>query len=354
MSTVLARSAPPSAFDLEAYDYPLPEDRIAQVPAARREEARLLVLDRDSGRRRHLVVTDLPEVLRRGDLVVVNDTRVIPARLRGRTETGAGIEVLVIRATGDGHWLCLGRPAKRLKPGRRVAFGEKAAATVAAQDDGRVELAFDAGVDVAALLEERGELPLPPYIGRAPAPNGTDAERYQTVYARVPGAIAAPTAGLHFTPGLFERLEARGVETASITLHVGPGTFQPVRAEDVRQHRMEPEWAEIPEAAARSIAAAKAEGRRVIAIGTTTTRALEARATGGGVAAGRGWADCFIVPGYEFRVVDGLMTNFHLPKSTLLMLVAAFAGREQIRDLYREAIERGYRFYSYGDATLLL
>jgi len=353
MTSSLAHSAPPSVFDLEAYDYHLPPAAIAQEPAPRRDEARLLVLERASDARRHLRVRDLPEVLRAGDLLVMNDTRVLPARLRGTSDSGAAVELLLIRATGGGTWECMGRPVKRLKPGKILRFGDEAVtARVVAVDDGRLEVAFDG--EVTALLERRGELPLPPYIERAPGTAAADRERYQTVYARNPGAVAAPTAGLHFTPELLERLAEIGVERAMITLHVGPGTFQPVRVADVREHRMEAEWVDVPPSTADAIAAAKCEGRRVIAIGTTTTRALESRARPGGVEAGSGWADGFILPGVELRVVDALMTNFHLPKSTLLMLVAALAGRERILDVYRDAVERGYRFYSYGDAMLIL
>lgn len=359
MTTSLAHSAPPSLFDLEAYDYELPPEAIAQVPAARRDEARLLVFERAAGERRHLHVRDLPEVLRPGDLLVFNDTRVVPARLRGVSDTGAKVEVLLLRATDSGNWLAMAKPAKRLKPGRRIAWsagdgGEASgfSATVVGGEGGQVELCFDGNLD--EILQRCGELPLPPYIHRGPGTDPADRERYQTVYARNPGAIAAPTAGLHFTPELLERLAAMGVEQAWLTLHVGPGTFQPVREGDVREHRMEAEWAEIPQATADAIARARREGRRVIAAGTTTTRALESRAAEGGVAAGAGWAGGFILPGHRFQVIDGLLTNFHLPKSTLLMLVAALAGREPILDLYRDAVARGYRFYSYGDATLIL
>ena len=364
MSTALAHVSPIGPYDLEAFDYHLPEEAIAQEPAAERDQARLLLLDRSTGERRHRRICDLPELLCSGDLVVFNDTKVIPARLRGTTETGARVEVLLVRASEHRTWNALVRPAKRLKPGRTIKFDCKAVeghssanvvATVVSAQDGRADLAFEPGVDVPELLERSGEIPLPPYIHREPGGTPDDRERYQTVYARRPGAVAAPTAGLHFTPELLERLRQRGIESAMITLHVGPGTFQPVRTGDVRTHRMEAEWCDISADAAAAIMKAKQDGRRVVAIGTTTTRALESRAMeSGAVESGSGWADCFIVPGHRFRIVDALLTNFHLPRSTLLMLVAGFAGRERILDVYAEAVAMRYRFYSYGDAMLIL
>jgi len=359
MSTTVAHRAPPSIYDLDAYDYDLPRGAIAQVPCPRRDEARLFVIERGTDERRHLQVKDLPQVLRAGDLLVLNDTRVIAARLRGVTATGARCEVLLVRPSTQGSWIAIAKPTKRLKVGRAVQWMTRAggadgpySALVKANQDAHVELEF--GAPIEEILAHCGEMPLPPYIHREKGSGAADVERYQTVYARVPGAIAAPTAGLHFTPELLEALRDAGVERTAITLHVGPGTFQPVRGDDVREHQMEAEWAEIPPAAAEAIANAKREGRRVIAVGTTTTRALESLAVEGRVVTRSGWADCFIVPGYRFAVIDGLLTNFHLPRSTLLMLVAALAGRERILDVYRDAVERSYRFYSYGDASLIL
>jgi len=355
LGTALPQPAPTSPFDLAAYDYDLPSELIAQQPLADRDAARMMALDRTSGELTHRGVGDLPRLLRPGDVLVLNDTRVRPARLRGETDTGAKFELLLLRLMEDESWECLGRPAKRLPPGRRLFFPGSATGTVIRVGDGRVVVSFDAASGVDALLEAHGEIPLPPYIHRPHGAEPSDRERYQTVYARVPGAVAAPTAGLHLTPLLLDRLRRGGVEVVSITLHVGPGTFQPVREADVRRHRMEREWVDIPAATARVLARAKRDGRRVIAVGTTTTRALESRAAPDGlVRSGAGWAEGFIMPGYELRVVDGLLTNFHLPRSTLLLLVAAVAGREAILAAYREAVRQRYRFYSYGDAMIIL
>jgi len=352
-SSITEDASPLSPFDLAAYDYDLPPERIAQEPLPERDAARLLVLDRRSADMQHRQVRDLPALLRPGDVLVVNDTRVIPARLRGQTESGARVEVLLVHERDARTWECLGRPIKRLRPGKRVVFAGGMGATVANVSEGRVRLRFDAGRSVLEMLQEHGEMPLPPYVHRPVGGVAADRERYQTVYARVPGAVAAPTAGLHLTQPLVEALAGAGVEIARLTLHVGPGTFLPVRESDVRQHRMEPEWVEIPEATVEAVARAKREHRRVIAVGTTTTRALESRATAAGLMSGSGWAGAFILPGHVFGVVDALLTNFHLPQSTLLMLVSAFAGREKILRAYREAVQRGYRFYSYGDAMLI-
>lgn len=333
------------------FDFELPVERIAQRPAAR-GESRLFVPDAPEGSR-HRAIADLPALLRPGDLLVVNDTRVLPARLFARGEPGgAEIELLLAERLADDLWSCLVRPGRRARVGTRLRLDERLAAEVVALGAGGArQVRFSEPVE--RHLERLGHVPLPPYIDRPDEP--ADRERYQTVWAREPGAIAAPTAGLHFTRELLDALDGRGVERAAVTLHVGLGTFKPVVAELVHEHRMEAERFEVPSATADAVRRAKAEGRRVVAVGTTVVRTLESAALpSGGLAGGAGTTDLFVTPGFEFRVVDLLLTNFHLPRSTLLMLVAAFAGgRERILALYREAIEREYRFYSYGDAMLL-
>jgi S-adenosylmethionine:tRNA ribosyltransferase-isomerase len=344
---------------LSDFQFALPPELIAQTPAERRDQARLLVLDRRSDALVHTHVSELPSRLRPGDLLVVNDTRVIPARIFGRTASGGAVELLLVHATtagtNGGSWLCLGKPARRLRAGATITFPSNVRAIiVAGHGEGRYTVAFDDDVDVPAFLKVHGEIPLPPYIRRPDGPLPLDQTRYQTIFAATPGAIAAPTAGLHFTDELLNTLRASDVAIAALTLHVGPGTFLPVRSEDLRQHVMEPEWSEIPEATAAAIRRTKGAGGHVIAVGTTTTRALESAASVDAVVdAGARWADRFIVPGYRFRVVDALFTNFHLPGSTLLLLVSALAGRERMLATYAEAIRRGYRFYSYGDAMLI-
>jgi S-adenosylmethionine:tRNA ribosyltransferase-isomerase len=343
--------APPDerALHLSDYDFHLPVELIAQTPAAERDAARLLVLDRASSSLRHAGVRDLPQLLRAGDLLIFNDTRVRAARLHCRTASGGAVELLVVAEGGANVWSCLGRPAKRLRAGTALRLPGGGEAMVRERSAaGRYAVEF-ADTDVGALMAEHGELPLPPYIRRPSGPLPLDRERYQTVFAAHDGAIAAPTAGLHFTPALLAGLDAAGVQRATITLAVGPGTFLPVRTDDVREHRMEPEWAEIPSATAEAIARTRASRGRVIAVGTTTARALESC----GGAAGRLWADAFILPGFRFRVIDALLTNFHLPRSTLLMLVSALAGRERILAAYAVAVAERYRFYSYGDAMLI-
>lgn len=343
-----------AAVTLSDFQFVLPPELIAQVPTAERDAARCLVLDRSHGSLTHSEVSALPEHLRPGDLLVVNDTRVIPARIFGRTESGGAVELLLVRPETDGSWSCLGKPAKRLRRGTTLRFPEGVSAHVdRPSGTGRYRVTFAPAAQLPALLERHGEIPLPPYIRRPDGPLPVDACRYQTIFASHPGAIAAPTAGLHFTDNLFAALSDRGVEIARLTLHVGPGTFLPVRSDNVSQHVMEPEWSEIPPETAAAIARVKAAGGRVVAVGTTTTRALESAAAAGGLQCGGRWADCFIVPGHRFRVVDALFTNFHLPGSTLLLLVSAFAGRERILAAYTEAICRRYRFYSYGDAMLI-
>jgi S-adenosylmethionine:tRNA ribosyltransferase-isomerase len=340
---------------LSDFQFPLPAELIAQVPAAERDQARLLILDRRRGELAHDSIRGLPAYLEPGDLVVVNDTRVIPARVFGRSDTGGAVELVLIRPRPDARWLCLGKPARRLRDGTKLQLvGGVGAVIDATHGNGRYSLRFPDPIDVSAWLAAHGEIPLPPYIKRPDGPLPADSIRYQTIFAARAGAIAAPTAGLHFTDTLLAALDARAIGIARLTLHVGPGTFIPVRCEDYRQHVMEPEWCDIPEVTAARIRQAKAEGRRVVAVGTTTTRALESAAVPGGVVPGARWADRYIVPGFDFRLIDALFTNFHLPGSTLLLLVAAFAGGARILAAYAEAIRLRYRFYSYGDAMLIL
>jgi len=331
--------------DVEEFDYPLPEELIAQEPLPERDASRLLVLPRRSGPVQHRTVRDLPELLAPGDLLVVNDARVIPARLRGRKQgSGGKVELLLLEPLPSGDWLALGQASTPLRAGARVEVPGASVEIVEAREEGQlvVRLPF-AGEALWGFLEESGELPLPPYIRHAPSAN--DKERYQTLFARERGAVAAPTAGLHFTPALLQALAARGIGLASITLHVGPGTFLPVRARRVEDHRMHRERYFVPEETARALARAG----RVVAVGTTALRTLEASAG----RPGPGSTDLFIAPGYEFKVAGALFTNFHLPRSTLLMLVAAFAGLSRIKAAYAEAVERRYRFFSYGDAMLI-
>ena len=339
------------------FDFALPEDRIARRPASPRDSARMLCVA--PGLRGDLLlddlrVRDLPAQLRPGDLLVVNDTRVVPARLAGRRGE-AKIEATLHRRLDGGRWRAFARPAKRLAVGQTVEFGAGFAAEVRARGE-RGEVVLDFGLDdaaFAAALARHGAAPLPPYIKRPGGPDARDAADYQTVFARRPGAVAAPTAGLHFTPGLLDRLEAAGIGRAAVTLHVGAGTFRPVVADDTRAHRMHAEWGEVDAAAARAVARTRAAGGRVVAVGTTAARLLETAAADGEARPFAGETDLFITPGHRFRAVDALLTNFHLPRSSLFMLVCAFSGLERMRAAYAHAVERGYRFYSYGDACLL-
>jgi S-adenosylmethionine:tRNA ribosyltransferase-isomerase len=332
-------------------DYVLPEELIAQEPAPSRAAARLLVAERERAPR-HEAVRDLPALLRAGDLLVLNDTRVVPARVRGRRPSGGRLELLFVRPAGKDEWEALVRGTPRV--GEHVHLPEASGAWTAALGDGLWRLRVETGGAVLDWLERVGEVPLPPYVRRPQGPTATDRERYQTVFAAVPGAVAAPTAGLHFTAELLAALEAAGVATARVTLHVGPATFQPLREDDLDRVRLGPERWRVPAETAARVGATRAAGGRVVAVGTTTVRTLESAADPEGVLrAGVGETTLFIRPGHRFRCVDGLLTNFHLPRSPLLALVAAFAGWERVRALYEEAVARRYRFYSFGDAMLL-
>lgn len=341
---------------LSDFDFDLPPQLIAQEPLAERTASRLLVLHRQTGRIEHARFADLADWLVPGDLLVRNETRVIPARLLGRKESGGRIELLLVeRIAGDEqHWRCLARSAKPARPGNRLFFAEGIEGEVVADlGDGWRIVRFHSPGELLTQLETAGEVPLPPYIQRAPA--AADRERYQTVYAGEPGAVAAPTAGLHFTAATFAELATRGVEVCGLTLHVGPGTFLPVRGERLDEHRMHSERFIIPPAAAAAVNRARSDGRRVVAVGTTSTRALESAVDAAGqLHPGSAETDLFIRPGYRFRATDALVTNFHLPKSTLLVLVAAFAGRDLILEAYRQAVSEKYRFFSYGDCMLIL
>ena len=345
------------------FDFELPESQIAQTPAAR-GAARLLVVDRAAGTWRDARFAELPDVLRSGDLLVANDTRVFPARLIGRRDpSGGAVECFLLDRVADDHWHALVHPGQKLKPGARVVFDDEPRAPgvrirgeiLERRYFGRrlVKLEVEGARSVDAAVDALGHVPLPPYIRRPD--EAADATRYQTVFARARGSVAAPTAGLHFDAALIDACGARGIGWRTITLHVGYGTFKPVRVEDVEAHEVDPEPYDVSVETAAAMAAARAGGGRVIAVGTTTTRALESSAAGtGAIQAGEGVANLFIFSGYEFRAIDGLVTNFHLPRSSLLMLVAAFAGRDLTLAAYRHAVAEGYRFYSYGDAMLIL
>ncbi len=351
LGRVSAKLPTVSALRVDDFDYELPPDRIAQYPAERRDASRLLELRRDTGEVTHRRFPQIVELLRPGDVLVLNDTRVIPARLKGRRPSGGDLELLLLEPVGGSRWRALARPARWMKKGRVVEFGGgrlRATVTATEADGVRiVELAHEG--ELLPLLEEIGRPPLPPYIRREAEPD--DRKRYQTVYAREPGAAAAPTAGLHFTPELLEAVAARGVTIGYLTLHVGLGTFQPVRVEHVEEHEMHAEHYRLPKQLADVI---NARTGRLVAVGTTATRALETAADeGGAIRAGEGRSELFIYPGYRFRAVQAMLTNFHLPRSTLLMMVSAFAGRERILAAYEEAVRVGYRFYSYGDCMFI-
>jgi len=331
------------------FDFHLPEELIAQVPAPERTASRLLHLDGASGGLTDGLFRDLPRFLRAGDLLVFNDTKVIKARLYGLKESGGKVEVMVERVLDEHHVLAFIRASHGPKPGMGLRLADAFDAVVVERVDDLYRIRFPE--NPLDLLDRYGALPLPPYITHAAGSD--DESRYQTVYAREPGAVAAPTAGLHFDPGMLETLERMGVHTARVTLHVGAGTFLPVRAEFVHEHKMHTERYTVPQETVAAIRDARQRGGRILAVGTTSLRALESAARGGELAAGSGETDIFITPGYRFRVVERLLTNFHLPKSTLLMLVSAFGGVEHIRHAYRHAVAQRYRFFSYGDAMLI-
>jgi S-adenosylmethionine:tRNA ribosyltransferase-isomerase len=350
-------------YDLEDYHYDLPETLIAQEPMEKREASRLLVLRRSPESLEHRRFDEICSYLQPGDLLVLNDTRVVPARLLGVKATGGKIELLVLEPFKPAEQdngkacLCLVKAAKPPQPHSLITFRNGLQAEVLSRpEEGKAHVRFLTSERLSALLEAVGEVPLPPYIHRdGTSPHGEDATSYQTVYAREPGSVAAPTAGLHFSMGLLEKLEQRGVEIVKITLHVGYGTFAPMRVRDIRQHVMHPEYAEISHDAAWRVDQAKREGRRIVAVGTTSARILEyAALQEGRVTPFSGYCDLYIYPGFPLQVVDAMITNFHLPKSSLLLLVSALAGRKAILHAYREAVRENYRFFSYGDAMLIL
>ncbi len=332
--------------------YDLPQELIAQTPLEKRDSSRLLCLDKNTGEWEHRHFTDLPSLLRPGDCLVMNDSRVIPARLFGTRPTGGSVEVVLLRDLGNGDWECLTRPGRKTPPGTQLSFGngELTACVMRAGDDGNKILHFSYEGIFLEILEKLGQMPLPPYIKA----ELKDKERYQTVYAKDPGSAAAPTAGLHFTRELMDTLRDMGVTLAYITLNVGLGTFRPVKEENIEDHPMHSEYCVIPEETARAVNDARAKGGRIISVGTTSCRTLESFAhEDGTLESAGGWTDIFIYPGYRFKAIDGLITNFHLPESTLIMLVSALAGRENILKAYKEAVDKRYRFFSFGDAMFI-
>lgn len=342
----------PANMKLSGFDYILPPELIAQSPAERRDSSRLMVLHREDGCIEHRCFSDITGYLGPSDIIVVNTTKVIPARLIGRKHrTGGEVELLLLRQESEQCWSCLARPGRRLMPGARVELGggEMEAEIVEYRAGGQRLVRFSHQGEFYQALEKVGRVPLPPYIARKP--EEIDRSRYQTVYARQAGAVAAPTAGLHFTEQLLNDIKARGVEVQEIVLHVGWGTFKKVEKEDIQQHRMDAEYYQIASSVADILSRARKDNRRIVAVGTTTSRALESFGQTGQLS---GWTEIFIYPPYQFRMIDALVTNFHLPKSTLLMLVSALAGRERLMRAYQEAIRERYRFYSYGDAMLVV
>ena len=340
--------------NLHDFYYDLPQGLIAQDPLEDRSSSRLLVLNRETGEREHRIFRDIVEYLRPGDCLVVNDTKVIPARLMGEKEgTGAGIEVLLLKRKEGNVWETLVKPGKKARPGARILFGGGLlkGEVVDVVEDGNRLIRFEYEGIFEEILDQLGQMPLPPYITH----QLKDKNRYQTVYAKHDGSAAAPTAGLHFTPELLRQIEEMGVHIAHVTLHVGLGTFRPVKVENIQEHHMHSEYYVVEEDQAELINRTKAQGGRVIAVGTTSCRTLESASSEEGVLkAGSGWTDIFIYPGYRFRMIDALITNFHLPESTLMMLVSAFAGRDQIMAAYEEAVKERYRFFSFGDAMLII
>jgi len=332
--------------------FDLPEELIAQTPLERRDASRLLCLDRWSGAREHRIFSELPELLHPGDCLVMNDSRVLPARLMGMRETGGVVEVLLLRDLGGGRWECLTRPGRKTRPGTRLIFGngELEAEVLEVAEGGNRIVEFKYEGIFLEVLERLGKMPLPPYI----KVELEDGERYQTVYSKEPGSAAAPTAGLHFTKELLARIADRGVRECFVTLHVGLGTFRPVKAEDIEEHEMHSEFCIMPEETARIITETKRSGCRVVCVGTTSCRTVESFANEDGTMdAKSGWTNIFIYPGYRFKCMDALVTNFHLPESTLIMLVSAFAGRENVLAAYNEAVREKYRFFSFGDAMFI-
>ncbi len=348
---------------LSDFDYELPEQLIAQYPAGRRDESRMLLLDRSRDEVRETRFSNFPRYLREGDIVVVNDTKVIPARLVGRRKSGGEVEIFLLRSLGEGRWLALGRPSRRLREGEEILVGEAGHALTIEREVGGGEwvVSMPRGIPGTVFIERFGHVPLPPYIRRGD--EALDRERYQTVYARLDGSVAAPTAGLHFTGEVLDGLRRKGVTVMPVTLHVGPGTFRPLTRETVEDNALAAERVLLRRDYLEELTGARRRGRRVVAVGTTVTRALEAAAAGridgmeileeDGAEYLSGWTDLFIHPGFEFRIVDSLLTNLHLPRSSLLVLVAAFAGRERILEAYRWAVERRFRFYSYGDVMFI-
>lgn len=361
--TPFGRENKTPGYDIKDFDYELPEELIAQHPADRRDNSRLMVLDRKNGVTEHRRFHNLPRLLKPSDVLVVNDTRVVPARLLGQKESGGRVEVLLIDyaggfQTGKGPYKfecrCLIRASRAPKPGAELLFGKGVSGRVISSDNGSYKVEFTSDTPFQKVLEKIGRVPLPPYIRRSEQHKEEDRENYQTVYAAQNGAVAAPTAGFHFSQPLLDELEKKGIEIIAVTLHVSYGTFMPVRVTDIRNHMMHSESYHISTRAAARINQAKRAGRRIVAVGTTSVRTLEYAADESGrIESCRGECDLFIYPGYKFRIADAVITNFHLPKSTLLMLVSAFAGRENILSAYREAINKGYRFFSYGDAMMI-
>lgn len=334
------------------FSFYLPEELIAQTPLERRDASRLLCLDKVSGTTEHHVFSELPELLRPGDCLVMNDSRVLPARLMGARETGGAVEVLLLRDLGGGRWECMTRPGRKTKPGTRLIFGggELEAEVLEVAEGGNRIIEFKYDGIFLEVLERLGRMPLPPYI-KAELEDG---ERYQTVYSRELGSAAAPTAGLHFTKELLAKIAEKGVRECFVTLHVGLGTFRPVKAEDIEEHEMHSEFCIIPEETARIITETKRAGGRIVCVGTTSCRTVESFANEDGTMdAKSGWTNIFIYPGYKFKCLDALITNFHLPESTLIMLVSALAGREHVLAAYKEAVEKRYRFFSFGDAMFI-
>ena len=341
--------------DLSLFDYQLPDELIAQRPAKERDKSRLFTLNRESGEKTHAHFTDFPNYLQAGDLLVLNETKVIPARLFGKRKSGGAVELLLIRSTGGGLWEVMTRGLSKLKPGEEIIVGDGTAVLSEKRNGGLALFKFESEKEVTRLSQQQGAVPLPPYIKRKNSmADASDQERYQTVFAKTPGSSAAPTAGLHFTKTILDEIKNRGVEIATITLHVGPGTFRPIKTSTIEEHVMDEEFYSIPKITADAVNLAKADGRRIVAVGSTVTRTLEAAADASGkVTACESSTSLFITPGYRFRIIDALLTNFHLPKSSLLVLVSSFVSRELVIDMYKEAVAKRYRFFSYGDAMFI-